>query len=134
MKKIIFAISAVLVMLLLLSACKTEKSSVSTPNTDSSQNGGNSDSTDIKQKKLNLVVNGEVGAAAIEKLRFALSERFDGEVVINGSEADAEFEEYVTRFASEQRSGILGLLERYKDKNVFVFKTREEAECFLNEM
>ena len=92
MKKIIFAISAVLVMLLLLSACKTEKSGVSTPNTDSSQNGGNSDSTDIKQKKLNLVVNSEVGAAAIEKLRFALSERFDGEVVINGSEADAELE------------------------------------------
>ena len=50
------------------------------------------------------------------------------------TEADAEFEEYVMRFASEQRSGILGLLERYKDKSVFVFKTREEAECFLNEM
>ena len=48
------------------------------------------------------------------------------------TEADSDFEEYVKCFGSEQRPSIFELLSRYKNKNIFVFKNREEASGFLN--
>jgi adenylate kinase family enzyme len=47
------------------------------------------------------------------------------------TEEDAEFLEYVKRFNTEQRPNIIELLEKYKDKRIFVFKTREEANEYL---
>jgi hypothetical protein len=49
------------------------------------------------------------------------------------TEEDAEFLEYVKRFNTEQRPNIIELLEKYKDKRIFVFKTREEADEYLIE-
>jgi adenylate kinase family enzyme len=49
------------------------------------------------------------------------------------TEEDAEFLEYVKRFNTEQRPNIIELLEKYKDKRIFVFKTREEANEYLIE-
>jgi hypothetical protein len=49
------------------------------------------------------------------------------------TEEDAEFLEYVKRFDTEQRPNIIELLEKYKDKRIFVFKTREEANEYLIE-
>jgi adenylate kinase family enzyme len=49
------------------------------------------------------------------------------------TEEDAEFLEYVKRFNTEQRPNIIELLGKYKDKRIFVFKTREEANEYLIE-
>ena len=49
------------------------------------------------------------------------------------TEEDAEFLEYVKRFNTEQRPNVIELLEKYKDKRIFVFKTREEANEYLIE-
>lgn len=49
------------------------------------------------------------------------------------TEEDAEFLEYVKRFNTEQRPNIIELLEKYKDKRIFAFKTREEADEYLIE-
>ena len=43
------------------------------------------------------------------------------------TDEDAEFIEYVEKFNVEQRPRVLSLLERYSDKNIFIFKSREEA-------
>ena len=46
------------------------------------------------------------------------------------TDEDAEFIEYVEKFNVEQRPRVLSLLERYSDKNIFIFKSREEADEF----
>ena len=46
------------------------------------------------------------------------------------TDEDAEFIEYVEKFNVEQRPCVLSLLERYSDKNIFIFKSREEADEF----
>lgn len=48
------------------------------------------------------------------------------------TEADADFEEYVKRFEGEQRPCIFDLINRYESKNVFIFKSREQARAFLD--
>lgn len=45
---------------------------------------------------------------------------------------DEEFNEYVKNFTEQHRPQVLELLEKYGDKNVVVFKSREEADAFLN--
>ena len=44
---------------------------------------------------------------------------------------DLEFIEFIKKFNEESRPRILGLLERYKDKNIIVFTSRAEADEFI---
>ena len=48
------------------------------------------------------------------------------------SEDDPEFIEFIKNFNEKQKPEILKLLERYKDKNVTIFNTREDENAFLN--
>ena len=48
------------------------------------------------------------------------------------TEEDAEFIEYIKNFSEQQRPKVLELLEKYSDKNILIFKSREEADTFLN--
>ena len=45
---------------------------------------------------------------------------------------DAEFLEFIKGYGQQQRPEVLALLEKYRDKNVIVFKSREQADAFLN--
>ena len=46
-------------------------------------------------------------------------------------EEDAEFMAYIKSFATERRPQILALLEKYGEKRIFIFKSRAEADAFL---
>ena len=48
------------------------------------------------------------------------------------TEEDAEFIEFIRSFEEKQKPQILSLLEKCGDKNIFIFKSREEADAFLN--
>ena len=45
---------------------------------------------------------------------------------------DAEFFAFVQRYQEESRPAVLALLEKYKDRNILIFKTREEADDYIN--
>ena len=47
------------------------------------------------------------------------------------TEEDAEFTEFVKSFAKQQRPQIISLLEKYSDKDIVVFTSREQADVFL---
>ena len=47
------------------------------------------------------------------------------------TEEDSEFMEFITEFGNNRRPQIISLLEKYSYKNIFVFKSREEADAFL---
>ena len=48
------------------------------------------------------------------------------------TEEDAEFIEFIKSYNEMQKPGVLALLEKYCNKNVIVFKSREQADAFLN--
>ncbi len=48
------------------------------------------------------------------------------------NEDDEEFIEFIKTFNKEQRPTIITLLDKYNEKNIFIFKSREEADVFLN--
>ena len=48
------------------------------------------------------------------------------------TEEDAEFIEFIKNYKEEQKPKVLDLLEKYGDKNIVIFKSREEAVAFLN--
>ena len=48
------------------------------------------------------------------------------------TEEDTEFVEFVKHFDETQRPQILQLFERYRDKNIIVFKSRAQADAFLS--
>ena len=48
------------------------------------------------------------------------------------NEDDEEFTEFIKTFNKEQRPKIITLLDKYNEKNIFIFKSREEADVFLN--
>lgn len=50
------------------------------------------------------------------------------------TEEDEEFMDYIRTFKSDKRSMLLALLEKYRDKNIFVFKSREEGDAFLERL
>lgn len=52
------------------------------------------------------------------------------------TEFDEEFRQCIIDFPSEQLPGIYELLEKYKDKNkdIFIFKSRQEADDFLKKL
>lgn len=47
------------------------------------------------------------------------------------TEEDKEFTEFVRSYNEKERPSVLLLLEKYKDKNVITFRTREQADSFL---
>ena len=49
----------------------------------------------------------------------------------NEDEEDAEFIEFIKSYASQSRPKVMELLDRYSDKTVYIFKSREEADRFL---
>jgi len=46
-------------------------------------------------------------------------------------EEDTEFIEFIKNYNSVNRPAVIALLKKYSDKNIFVFKGRNEAEVFL---
>ena len=48
------------------------------------------------------------------------------------TEEDAEFIEFIKSYNEQQKPKVLELLEKYGDKNIVIFKSREEADAFLN--
>ena len=46
-------------------------------------------------------------------------------------EEDAEFIEFVKNYNSECRPMVMELLDKYSDKDIYIFKNRNEAEKFL---
>jgi hypothetical protein len=50
------------------------------------------------------------------------------------TEEDVEFMEFIRDFSIHSRGEILKLLEKHREKNIFVFKTREEADSFLKSL
>lgn len=50
------------------------------------------------------------------------------------SETDAEFIEFIKNFDRNQRPLITSLLDKAKNKNIYVFSSREETDSFLIEL
>lgn len=50
------------------------------------------------------------------------------------TEEDSEFIEFIKGYREQQRPLVLELLEKYGDRNVIVFKSREQADAFLDEV
>ena len=48
------------------------------------------------------------------------------------TEGDAEFIEFIKNYNEQQKPKVLELLEQYSDKNIVIFKSREQADAFLN--
>ena len=48
------------------------------------------------------------------------------------TEEDAEFIEFIKSYNEQQKPKVLELLEKYRNKNIVIFKSREEADAFLN--
>lgn len=48
------------------------------------------------------------------------------------TEVDAEFVEFVKSYGSQSRPKVMALLEKYRDKNIFIFTTRNQADEFLS--
>ena len=48
------------------------------------------------------------------------------------TEEDAEFIEFIKSYNEQQKPKVLELFEKYGDKNIVIFKSREEADAFLN--
>ena len=48
------------------------------------------------------------------------------------TEEDAEFIEFIKNYNEQQKPKVLELLEKYSDKNIVIFKSREQADTFLN--
>ena len=48
------------------------------------------------------------------------------------TEEDAEFIEFIRNYNEQQKPKVLELLEKHSDKNIIIFKCREQADAFLN--
>ena len=47
------------------------------------------------------------------------------------NEEDEEFVEFIKNYNSDSRPKVMSLLQTYSSKNIFVFKTRAEADTFI---
>lgn len=47
------------------------------------------------------------------------------------TELDDDFRQWIVDFPQKQLPEIYGLLEKYNDKNIVIFKSRQEAETYL---
>lgn len=50
------------------------------------------------------------------------------------TEDDEEFLEFIKNFETESKPKILDLLQKYKDKNIVILKSRDEAGIFINNL
>ena len=48
------------------------------------------------------------------------------------TEEDAEFIEFIKNYNEQQKPIVIELLGKYSDKNIVIFKSREQADAFLN--
>jgi adenylate kinase family enzyme len=48
------------------------------------------------------------------------------------NEIDQEFIKYIERYNLDVRPNVLELLNKYSDKNIYIFKNRNESNEFLN--
>ena len=48
------------------------------------------------------------------------------------TEEDSEFIEFIKNYNEQQKPKVLELLKKYDDKNIIIFKSREQADAFLN--
>ena len=48
------------------------------------------------------------------------------------TEEDEEFIEFIKNYNEQQKPKVLELLKKYDDKNIIIFKSREQADAFLN--
>lgn len=48
------------------------------------------------------------------------------------TEDDEEFLEFIKNFETESKPKILDLLQKYKEKNIIIFKSREETDKLIN--
>ncbi len=54
---------------------------------------------------------------------------------INAPETDdLEFTEFIKSYNAVHRPYVIELLEKYKDKNIIIFRSRAEADDYLNEI
>ena len=60
--------------------------------------------------------------------------RTDMPWIENEGEEDAEFIEFIKNYNEESRPKVMKLLDKYSDKDIFIFNNRDEAEEFLNQM
>ena len=50
------------------------------------------------------------------------------------TEEDAEFVEFIKNYNEQQKPKVLELLEKYSDRNIIIFKSREQADEFLSQL
>ena len=48
------------------------------------------------------------------------------------TEEDSEFIEFIKNYNEQQKPKVVELLKKYSDKNIIIFKGREQADAFLN--
>ena len=49
-------------------------------------------------------------------------------------EEDAEFIEFIKNYNSKNRPKVMALLDKYSDREIYIFKSRNEADEFLNKL
>lgn len=52
----------------------------------------------------------------------------------NEDEEDAEFIEFIKNYNFQSRPKVMELLDRYSHKDIYIFKTRDETDEFLNQL
>jgi len=60
--------------------------------------------------------------------------RTDMPWIENEDEEDAEFIEFINNYNAESRPKVMRLLDKYSDKDIYIFNNREEADEFLNQI
>lgn len=50
------------------------------------------------------------------------------------TEPDLEFIDFIKKYNAESRPRVIELLEKYKEKNIIIFKSRQESEDFLRSL
>ena len=48
------------------------------------------------------------------------------------TEEDAEFIEFIKNYEEQQKPKVLELLKKHSDKNIIIFKSREQSDAFIN--
>ena len=48
------------------------------------------------------------------------------------TEEDSEFIEFIKNYNEQQKPKVLELLKKYADKNIIIFRSREQVDAFLN--
>ena len=48
------------------------------------------------------------------------------------TEEDEEFIEFIKNYNEQQKPKVIELFEKYSDRNIIIFKSREQADAFLN--